>query len=152
MKRRSAPLLHLGHPLGVLLPSMDRRPNRKEFRSTRETGDFGEAAAARLLYEHGYRILERNYRCQAGEVDIIAEDHGTICFVEVKTRSQDFLRAPEDAVDAEKQRRLRASARQYLARYREVGRVRFDVVSVVLANADKIELIELRKDVFPWEP
>ncbi|AXA37593.1 MAG: YraN family protein [Candidatus Hydrogenedentota bacterium] len=131
---------------------MDGCPDRKEFRSSRETGNFGETAAARFLYDRGYRILQRNYHCPAGEVDIIAEDHGTICFVEVKTRSQDFLRAPEDAVDAEKQRRMRATARHYLSRYRDVGSVRFDIVSVVLASTDTIELIELRTDVFPWEP
>jgi putative endonuclease len=126
---------------------------RLEFwrRTTRETGLRGEDIAERYLQTHGYRILQRNYRCQAGEIDIVAELHDTIRFVEVKTRSEGALFAPEDAVDREKRRRIRASARHFLQGFKEPSPSFFDIVSIVLKRDGRIELIELRPDAFGWD-
>ena len=85
------------------------------------------------------KILARNYRCAAGEIDLIALDESTrasgaetIAFVEVKTRSSDRHTDPEAAVDAEKRRHMKKAAETYLAR-RDAGglNVRFDIVAVV---------------------
>lgn len=109
-------------------------------------GRRGERLAARLLRRSKLKILARNYRCDAGEADLVAldprtPDGDTLVFVEVKTRSSDYFTDPESAVDARKQRRYRDIARCYL---REIGRgdlpVRFDVVSILIQPGEKPEL------------
>lgn len=97
----------------------------------RRTARRGEELAARWLRLKGYAIEARNWRCAAGEIDIVARDGETLVFVEVKTRGSTAAGAPEDAVDARKQRRLVHLAQSYLAQ-RRLGDVpcRFDVVAV----------------------
>ena len=116
--------------------------------SNRRTGDAGEQAAADHLRARGYRILERNYRCRAGEIDIIAEDRGRIAFVEVKTRSPRAVMPPRSAVDAEKEHRIRKAARFYLGSYHDPSPVRFDVVSVWVDESLAVEKIEVEQDAF----
>ena len=95
-------------------------------------GALGEDAAARLLEQSGYRILERNYRCRLGEVDLIAEQGALLVFVEVRTRATAAFGGPAATVTRAKQRKVIAAARDFLARWRGPERgVRFDVVSVV---------------------
>jgi len=102
-------------------------------------GRRGEKLAARHLKRRGLKILARNYRCPAGEVDLIALDPTnkhlgaeTIAFVEVKSRSSDHYTDPESAVRADKQRRIRKVAGYYLQRRRVEGyNIRFDIVAVV---------------------
>ena len=79
-----------------------------------KTGLFGEIYASRYLRDNGYGILSANYRTIAGEIDIIAEKDGTICFVEVKTRQEGGLFPPAAAVDFDKRSRIEASANIYL--------------------------------------
>ena len=74
--------------------------------SKKQTGDRGENYCAKYLKKQGYRILCRNYRKPCGEIDIIAEKNGTLCFVEVKTRHNGSLTRPYEAVDLRKQQRL----------------------------------------------
>lgn len=101
--------------------------------STRAAGQAGEEAAVRRLKALGYRILDTNYRCRGGEIDIVARDGDAVVFVEVKARSSDRFGTPYDAVDARKQRRVAAAARAYLVERRLDGvAVRFDVVAVRL--------------------
>ena len=77
----------------------------------RELGDWGEEKAARYLRRKGYRILDRNFSCRQGEIDIIAEKSGVVAFVEVKLRKNaDFAQARE-FVTARKQARILAAAR-----------------------------------------
>lgn len=95
-------------------------------------GRRGEAVAAWILERKGWRVLERNYRCREGEIDLVAARDGVLAFVEVKTRSSDRFGAPREAVDRPKQRRLRAMALRYLADRRPRARsVRFDVMDVL---------------------
>lgn len=98
-------------------------------------GQIGELAAARYLREKGYQILSANYRCRLGEIDIIAENARYICFVEVKTRSENNLYAPADAVDAAKRKRIVATAQLYLQRNPQEKQPRFDIIEVYLKNA-----------------
>jgi putative endonuclease len=96
-------------------------------------GDGGETAAAELLKDRGYRILERNFRCKAGEIDIIATSGDTIVFCEVKTRTTDRWGQPSEAVDRRKQARLRRLGAIWLSERRASARlIRFDVISVVM--------------------
>ena len=96
-----------------------------------QLGAAGERAAERFLRRRGYTIVERNYRCPLGEVDLVALDGRTVVFVEVKTRRQAGGGAAYDAVDPRKQRQIVRVAEYYLAARRLHDRdVRFDVVGV----------------------
>jgi len=94
-------------------------------------GQRGENVAARYLRDQGYKILERNFRCDVGEVDIIARDGRTLVFTEVKTREMDDP-TPEDQVNQIKQHQLTKAAKFYLSRYgTPQPPARFDVVAIV---------------------
>src|ERR1700680_3827737 len=89
-------------------------------------GTMGEAAAARYLTERGYHVLERNFRCRGGEIDLIALDGGTLVFIEVKLRRTLARGSPLEAVTPLKQARVRKAAQQYLGFCGRVfGRIRF---------------------------
>ena len=98
---------------------------------THKLGQDGEAFAQDFLLKQGYKILAANYRVKVGEIDLVADDHGTIAFVEVKTRQQDGWDAFE-AVGPAKQRRMIRAATQYLVETfgREDVQSRFDVLAV----------------------
>lgn len=119
-----------------------------------ELGERGEVAAlAYLKRNQGYEIVATNFRVPLGralsgqkltaEIDLIAYDRETLCFIEVKTRSSDSFAAPERAVDLRKQRQIARAAR----RYRQLMNVameayRYDVVTVIVGdNGDRIELL-----------
>lgn len=101
-------------------------------------GNRGERAAVRYLRSLGYRIVGRNVRNRAGEVDIIALDGSVLVFVEVKTRKSCAAGAPEEAVDHHKQRQLIRAASMYLAqRGMQNHRFRFDVISIIWPEGTK---------------
>ena len=94
-------------------------------------GDRGENAAARYLRNLGYTIIVRNFRCELGEIDIIARDGKTLVFVEVKTRAYDDP-TPEEQVNTVKQHQTTKAARFYLSRYgMPQPPARFDVIAIV---------------------
>jgi putative endonuclease len=104
-------------------------------RTSDGVGAYGERrAVAYLINDAGMRVLDRNWRCAEGELDIVARDGDDLVFVEVKTRRGEGFGAPAEAVIAEKVRRLRRLAAQWLAestlRQPLRGEIRFDVVSV----------------------
>ena len=97
-------------------------------------GDRGENLAARHLQSRGYKIIARNYRCELGEIDIVARDGRTLVFVEVKTRAYDDP-APEDQVNPAKMHQLTKAAKVFLSRYgTPQPPARFDVVAVLWPN------------------
>ncbi|MBU0991667.1 MAG: YraN family protein [Proteobacteria bacterium] len=107
-------------------------------------GKKAEGIAARHLAKNGYRILEKNYRTRAGEIDLIAMDGPTIVFVEVKARRSDSYGLPKEAVSYHKQKKITMSAQYYL---KETGnpdvKARFDVVSICMAgNRSSIEVVK----------
>jgi putative endonuclease len=117
-------------------------------RGARGAGYDWERVAEKALTEQGFRILARNFRTRAGEIDFVAEEKGLLCFIEVKGRSDDAFGAPSEAVTAEKQRRIYRAAEVYLARRR--GRrptCRFDVVSILGKDGDE-RVIEILRDAF----
>jgi len=98
----------------------------------KQTGDVGEDYCAKYLKRRGYRIVCRNYRKPCGEIDIIAEKGGVLCFIEVKTRRIGSVTQPHEAVGFRKQQRIIRAAQLYLA---ETGRdcfCRFDVCEVII--------------------
>jgi putative endonuclease len=110
----------------------------------RQLGDAGENLAAAALKKQGYKILARNWRSPLGEVDLIARHGKFLVLVEVKTRRSAAFGAPEEAVSAAKQAKLRRLADYYLREKRlgEDVMVRFDVVAVTLAaSGPRVEII-----------
>jgi putative endonuclease len=103
---------------------------------------LGEETAARLLERLGMRIIDRNWRCRFGELDLVALDGSTLVFVEVKARSHDSFVDPALGVDHRKRLRIRRLAGAYLAfRLPDKESCRFDVVSVVLGPPLKVRHI-----------
>lgn len=106
-------------------------------------GDWGEAQVAEYLREHGYHVDASRYRCRYGEIDLIAHDGATLCFVEVKLRSRTDHGLPREFVTAAKQRRLRMTASHYLATHDPDAVCRFDVAEVYAdGGSARIEYIE----------
>jgi len=104
-------------------------------------GRAGEHEAARFLKRKGYRIVTRNYRCSAGEIDLVALDGGMVVFVEVKTRTDCEHADPQDAVTPEKQHRLMRAARNFILQTQSQGRdFRFDIVAVVWPTAGPVRV------------
>ena len=94
-------------------------------------GKWGEEHAVRELERRGYAILARRYRTRHGEIDIVADDAGTVVFVEVKARRQEECGSAAEAITIHKQRRLTSMAVDYLARNHLTDRpCRFDVVAI----------------------
>ena len=94
-------------------------------------GRAGEIKAAEFLEKKGFKILKTNFKTHLGEIDIIAEDNGTLVFVEVKTRSSDGYGAPSEAVDYKKREKYFKVASEYLVRENKSDSVcRFDVVEI----------------------
>lgn len=98
-------------------------------------GRRGEDVAAWVLERKGWRIVERNYRCREGEIDLVAAREGVLAFVEVKARRSRAFGAPAEAVTAAKRRRVRDTALRYLSdRHPGAALVRFDVVDVLFED------------------
>ena len=94
-------------------------------------GHQGESAALGFLQTHGFKILETNFRTRAAEIDIIAKDHETLCFIEVKTRSSIKKGLPKESVTPSKQNKIILGASFYLKKNRMLeSRIRFDVIEV----------------------
>ena len=100
--------------------------------NNRQVGTAYEKIAAEYLSAQGYEIVEYNFRCRLGEIDLIARDEDYICFVEVKYRSGDATGEAIDAVDAKKQRKIIRVAEYYLMKHgkSEWTPCRFDVVAI----------------------
>jgi putative endonuclease len=111
-------------------------------------GATGEELALKHLKKNGYRIIEQNFRTKLGEIDIIGFNEKAICFIEVKTRTDESFGSPEEAVNKRKQRQIINTARYYLMRKKIPPETpcRFDVVAVIL-DGEK-EVINLIKNAF----
>jgi putative endonuclease len=124
-----------GRPRRTAAPGTDQR---------RVLGAEGEVQAAQWYEEHGYEVLDRNWRRREGEVDLIVRHGKTVAFCEVKTRSSDRFGTGAESVLEAKQRRIRRLAARWLSELTPAsGRarveIRFDVVSI---TAGRVEVIE----------
>jgi putative endonuclease len=98
--------------------------------SDKDLGARGERAAAVYLEKHGYTVLERNWRCRIGEIDLVCRVEDRVAFIEVKTSRKRSDWAPELRVGAAKQRKLHALAKHYLKYKRIEAACQFDIVAV----------------------
>ena len=107
----------------------------------RKLGNKGEAIAVKELKRKGYKILKRNYVAAGYEIDVIAENRDTLAFVEVKTRTGDggtsWEPRPASSITPEKQRKIIAAAKYFLATYDQKKHVSLDVIEVYLDNKSK---------------
>ncbi len=107
-------------------------------------GRTGERMAAETLLGKGYRILERNFRCRHGEIDLVAEDEHDLVFVEVKTRRGSSYGLPEEAITLHKRRKLVEVASYYLDLHANPDRSwRIDVVAVQFSKDGRFEEIRI---------
>ena len=108
------------------------------------TGKKGEDIACSYLKSRGYRIVERNYKCPLGEIDIVARDRDAIVFVEVKSRKSEEFGDPQLAVGQEKQKKVSRISLTYLKdKNLYPCNARFDVVAIkMLPDGSTIELIQ----------
>ena len=101
-----------------------------------QRGASAEASASQLLVDAGYRIVERNFRCQVGELDIIARDGDVLVFVEVRSRADDEHGSAVEMIRRTKQRRVARVAAYYLATVApDFEQCRFDVVAITAGEA-----------------
>jgi len=112
-------------------------------REKKELGQKGEEVAIQFLKKNGYRILETNYVCKLGEIDIIAKEKDTLTFIEVKTRTSTLFGPPQLSVTPAKQMQLSKAALYFMKEKNlENVKARFDVVAILLdPQGEKIELI-----------
>ena len=132
---------------------MERRTTRRSLRpGKRQRGRYGEATAQEYLRRQGFRILRRNVHLRYAEIDVVALEGDTLCFVEVRLRSTDRFGTAEESVDARKRRRLARAAGEVLARggLPRFAKVRFDVISVT-PGPDGPEIRHLRDAFRPGE-
>ncbi len=115
-------------------------PGVRVTQARRELGQSGEGAVAAWYQAAGYEVVERNWRCREGELDLIVRRGRTYVFCEVKARSSDAFGVPAEAVGRTKQARIRMLAAKWLqeGEVRAVG-IRFDVASVL---AGEVEILE----------
>ncbi len=107
-------------------------------------GELGEKMAREYLKKKGYHILETNFRCREGEIDIVAQDKDYLVFVEVRTRTGSDFGTPEESLTAAKKERLVSLALAYLQTHRDLPSLsRFDVVAVELDQKGRVSRLEL---------
>ena len=114
-------------------------------------GKYGEDLACQFLKNHGYKILERNFRIRGGEIDIIALDGKTLVYIEVKTRTSYRFGRPEESITLRKLKFLERAAKFYRVKRKNLIRLpdleRIDFVGVDLSNSEPV--IKLIKNAFP---
>jgi len=110
-------------------------------------GQKGEALAEEFLIDQGYRIVERNFKNKLGEIDIIAQDDETLCFVEVRTRTSVWHGHPFESVTKSKQRKLTQVALSYM-KYKNLTEIhaRFDCIAII--PQEQGHSIEIIKNAF----
>lgn len=114
-------------------PAKERSVESRQ--EAKELGETGEQIAARYLEEQGCVILERHYRKEHKEVDIIALDHGELAVIEVKTRTNEDYFAAEQAVDHRKRQNIIRVANNYVRSHHRTEPLRFDIIAIVGSGA-----------------
>ena len=116
---------------------------------TRDLGNLGEAETARYLRKRGCTLLASQWRCRFGEIDLIARERKTICFVEVKLRGAHSPALPREFVDRRKQERLRTAAACWLSTNDLTDApARFDVAEVYVDENGRVLRMEYLEDAF----
>jgi len=110
----------------------------------RETGLTGERVACDFLEKNGYHVIETNYRCPGGEIDIIARQENTLVFIEVRTKKSVQFGSPEESITPAKMARLRTVAAHYGQNRSNLPTLwRIDVVAIQMDRKDRVTRIEI---------
>ncbi len=118
----------------------------------RDTGALGEKLAKDFLKKRGYHILETNYRCPEGEIDIVAKHKDFLVFIEVRTKKSLEFGSPEESITPTKKERLKATASHYRQTHSNLPQLwRIDVVAVELNQIGKVSRLELRANAIGEE-
>lgn len=112
----------------------------------REIGRLGEDLAAGYLQKRGYQLIQRNYRCPLGELDLVVEKGDELVFVEVRTKQQPCLFRPEETITRHKAVRLIKLGEQYLASKNQERPWRIDLIAVELDRHGDLARVEHFKD------
>ena len=111
-------------------------------------GERGERQASRYLKKRGYKIVEKDFKCKFGQIDLIAKDHEALCFIEVKCRSTESFGQPQDAITYTKQNRIKKISEYYMLKKKLANvQVRYDVVAIYEPKSGTRE-INLIKNAF----
>lgn len=121
----------------------------KNTQHNKQFGQLGEDIAAEYLEKKGYKILMRNYRYGRVELDIICEYKNEVIFVEVKTRTDDAMAYPEQAVGKSKQRNIRLAAENFVEENQITLPARFDIIAVI--KGDKFEIEHIEDAFYPFD-
>jgi putative endonuclease len=113
-----------------------------------EIGKMGEDIAYTYLVEQNIKVLERNWRYKRAEIDIVGLDNKTLVFIEVKTRTDDILDRPENAVDTRKRTLLIKAAIAYMHHIKHDWAIRFDILSIILRK-EKPQIDHFKDAFFP---
>ncbi|NLO98979.1 MAG: YraN family protein [Clostridiaceae bacterium] len=118
--------------------------------NNRSYGTLGEEAAVSYLVRHGYKIVTRNFRVgRMGEIDIIGKDGDTLCFIEVKSRSNYSFGSPAQAVSSQKQATITKIAQVYMQNNQYFNTpVRFDIVEVIMDRTGNIKDLSIIQNAF----
>lgn len=117
--------------------------------ATKTLGDLGEELTVQYLRERGYAVLDRQWRCRYGELDVVARDLcGVVCFVEVKLRSGTAYGLPREFVGGRKREKLRKTALAYLSAHNLDACARFDVAEVYWDKWHDAFRLEYLEDAF----
>ncbi len=110
----------------------------------RETGILGERIACDFLGKNGYKILETNFRCREGEIDIIARQQETLVFFEVRTKKSSLFGSPEESITRRKMEKLKAVAEYYGQKHADLPpEWRIDVIAIQMNSDGKVNRIEI---------
>jgi putative endonuclease len=104
----------------------------------RGLGQYGEQLATEYLRKKGYSVVARNWRCEYGEVDVVANDDATLVFVEVRTRRGNSMGSPEESITPAKQARLASLSEAYVDESGWQGDWRIDVVAIVMGQRGRV--------------
>ena len=111
------------------------------------TGNNGEELAVNYLLQHGFIIIERNWRFRYAEVDIIAAKENRLRFFEIKTRTSDKFGKPEESMSHKKMSMLKTAAEEYQYKNPQWKYVQFDVLAITIINGVPVEYF-LIEDVY----
>lgn len=131
-----------GRPSSQKRIDMDQRKAR---------GSLAEQIAADYLIQQGYKVLERNWRCRSGEIDIVAETDHTVVIVEVRSRGKNSFTfgSPLESITSRKIKQVRDTAVVYLHRIsRSNARIRFDVIGIVMNPDESVNTLDHIIDAF----
>lgn len=113
-----------------------------------ELGKLGELMAREYLVQKGYILRDMNWRCGKLEIDIVAEKNNRIIFVEVKTRSSDYISQPTDAINRNKMMYLVRAARAYIKANQLPHEIQFDIITLVGNDASNMKLTHIEDAFF----